>query len=229
MVIIMFYSDSSSVPSLIHSSGSMSGASGSLCLPGGRGKQAASDTKVTLSFVFISMSSLSLCGKMLHGCNIADVWASQCKTARLHWENIREGEDSLLISLAGVLASMIELFCNWFGSLEYVVRMDNAINSIKPPFYYLLLYSYIRLIKVKMQANINNYCCVMKLKSILKKSQLLFVGSNFYFIAFLVSQDEGVLLAWAILCLSFPHHPICCWNSKGIQVTTLLKEVLNQV
>lgn len=47
----MFYSDSSSVPSLIHSNGSMSGASGSLCLPGRRGKQAASDTQVTLFYV----------------------------------------------------------------------------------------------------------------------------------------------------------------------------------
>ena len=34
------------VPSLIHSSGSISGASGSLCVFGGRGEQAEGDTKV---------------------------------------------------------------------------------------------------------------------------------------------------------------------------------------
>lgn len=65
------------------------------------------------------------------------------------------------------------------------MRMDNAINSIKPLFYYLLLYSYFRQIKVKMQANIDNYYCDMKLKFIFKSKKtfyllaLIFISSHF--------------------------------------------------
>lgn len=47
-VIFMFYVFILSAPSIIHSSGSMSGASGSLCVFGGGGEQAAGDTKVEI-------------------------------------------------------------------------------------------------------------------------------------------------------------------------------------
>ncbi len=43
------------VPSLLHSRGSIFGASGSLCVFGGRGEQAAGDTKVEIFNLFKSI------------------------------------------------------------------------------------------------------------------------------------------------------------------------------
>lgn len=52
---VYFLSSFCLVPSLIHSSGSIFGASGSLCLFGGWGEQAAGDTKVEI-FIHVDLT-----------------------------------------------------------------------------------------------------------------------------------------------------------------------------